>query len=244
MMKLTELLDIESTRLDEGVDGVLRMKIPFLSADKATANGRVYPLAVLKSAISKLQKKLVRGLTYGSTSHPKERIEVDDVSHSIEDIQLEGKTCVATVKVLPTSRGKNLLAILRGGGKVGVSARGQGEVRTEAGQGIVKEGYELEGLDFCLNPASGMYAGMEMVCESAPLEENYTLSENDLDTRYWNAVRFANYQGTKEDLQAAIEDKEGRALLGTALERFRRARDAGYTGDFDSFVNSLPKEKK
>jgi len=43
-MKLTELLDIESN-LEESADGSLRMKIPFLVADKPTETSGPIPSA-------------------------------------------------------------------------------------------------------------------------------------------------------------------------------------------------------
>ena len=243
MKKLIEVLDSGYT-LDESQDGSLTLKVPFMVADQVNSNKRKYPEAVLRRSIEELKKKLARQPAYGSTAHRKD-LAVDDISHIIEDAKLEGKTGYAVIRVLPTSKGKNVLAIIKGGGKLGISTRGYGETKNEAGVEVVCDNYELLGLDFVLNPSLPLFAGKDEILESAPLEENenYSLSENDLDTRYWNAVRFANYQGTKEDLQATIEDEEGRALLGTALERYRRAREAGYTGDFDSFVNSLPKEK-
>ena len=240
-MRLIEILSIEAN-LEESADGCLRMKIPFLTVDVPTANKRLYPLKVVQQAVAELKKKLSNGLAYGSTRHPKEGLEVDDVSHGLEDIELEGKQVVATVKIFPTQKGRNLLTLLRHGGKVGVSARGFGEVQNEGGTDIVKPGYSLAGVDFCLAPASGLYADAGMVCESAPFDggenDNTSLTEKDLDARFWNAVRFAGYTGTREDYEAT-QDEEGMELLGLAKEKYRLARLAGYDLPFEKYIDDL-----
>lgn len=239
MKKLIEVLDLDS-RIEESGDGSLRMKVPFLQADSMTANNRTYPLGVLKNAIAELKAKLAKCLGFGSTSH-KEHLEVDDTSHLIEDVELQGKTVVATVKILPTTKGQNLLAILRHGGKVGVSSRGRGEVQTVEGREIVKEGYSLEGLDFVLSPASGMYAGMEMVCESAPLDAEEKLDEEQaLKNKYYDAVRTSGFRGDFETFKMS-QDRETMDRVTKLRERYASALKAGYKGTETEYFDAMEK---
>ncbi|MEN6559265.1 MAG: hypothetical protein ABFD52_00635 [Acidobacteriota bacterium] len=242
-MKLTEFLDTES-QLNESSDGALRMEVPFLEADKQTANHRLYPLSVLSAAVEGLKKRLSKATGYGSTSH-KDRLEVPDVSHIIEDVKMKGKTAVATLKILPTEKGHDLQVILKNGGRIGVSARGRGEVRVAEGQEIVNQGYSMEGLDFVLSPASGMYAGMEMVCESAPIEDRketaMKLTEEELDRKYAEAL-FAGTKLSREDIREMNEDHESMELLTKARDEYGKALAAGCKLTFEEYLDFLEKE--
>jgi hypothetical protein len=220
-MILTEKVsEVKNTGLTP--DGnAFRMRVPVLQADTKNANSRTYPMAVVKAAIEDLKSKLKKRTAFGSTKHEKD-LEVDQVSHYIEDIELdETGTAQAVLKILPTQRGRNLSAIIRGGGRLGVSARGEGAVK----EGVVQAGYRLLGLDFCLDPSFGFRVGKEaMVFESRSEEENdgSVLLEQ---LREFGLVE----DGPKELTEQAVH------------ERFRQACLAGYKGTLEQYSKDVLK---
>lgn len=170
-MKLNEICQTEKLDLTEAADGSVTMRIPFMVADTVNANKRRYPMEVLKGAVADLKTRLTKRTAYGSSAHMKE-LEVNDVAHMITDVGMAGKTVQATVKVLPTTRGRNLLAILKAGGRVGVSARGTGNVvKTADGIDEVQGDYKMDGFDFVMAPSFDLHADSSMIMESAPVDD-------------------------------------------------------------------------
>ena len=176
----------------------LSLSFPFLTADEENKNKRIYPFAVVKKAVAEAGKRLSGGRAlFGSSTH-RDRLEIDDVSHMIEKVFLVGKIAHCEAKILPTQKGKNLMTILRGGGRLGVSARGFGSVASQKnGVSIIAPDYQLEGIDFVMSPSFDTFAGMtkESLFEGLSLEYG-TLREADLKARYGQAVRIGGFRGT------------------------------------------------
>jgi hypothetical protein len=188
----------ERSRRSESPDGTLRLRFPFIVANQVNKNSRRYSRTVLENAFRNLDAKVRRGQVFGSDRHPA-NIELDDVSHLIEDLELDSSgTGWVTCRILDTRRGKNLMAIIKHGGRVGVSARGRGTTKNVAGVDEVQSDYQIEGVDFLAgNPSFDIHAGAEHIFESAAPEWNQ-LTEA-LRVRYWNAVRTCGFRGAMED---------------------------------------------
>jgi hypothetical protein len=199
------LSEKSSPRLElfEDQEGVVRMKFQFLQGGIPTGNGRVYPPQVLKKAVGEFSTRLNTGRSlYGSAGHKRGGMEVPDVSHQIEGLEMDKDNRVwAKVKVLPTAAGKDLLAILKNGGKLGVSARGVGEVRkNDKGLDEVTDSYRLDGCDFVLDPSTGSFVGEECF-ESAEVSPEV---DEVLREKYVEACRLANYKGTYEEYRRVM----------------------------------------
>ena len=206
------------------------LRFAFLKADEATANKRKYPFSVLSRAIEEAQKDVQRGAVFGSSSH-KPQLELDDVSHVIQSLEMAGKLAVCEAKVLPTQKGKNLQIILKHG-RLGVSARCTGSVKLEQGTEVVQNDYKLLGVDFCTSPASGMTAGAENILESVGAAAVFNSAEilNEervLDRKYWLAKK-AGYKG---DLEEFVLYERNKHLLPI----YQFARRCGYKGSFEEF---------
>jgi len=254
-MILTEKTsEIKHTQLTPDGDS-FRMRVPVLQADAPpNANKRTYPFAVVKAAVEALKAKLQTRSAFGSTRHEKD-LEIDQVSHTIEDIELDDKGMASAVlRILGTQRGKNLAAIIRGGGSLGISARGFGDVDEK---GSVKPGYRIAGVDFTLDPSFNFIAGKECVMfESRSEEENdgaVSLAELEkmglinegeltkvdeetvLRLKYITAQQ-AGFQGSEAEYRATFN----RSAEDTRAEiRFSAAREAGYRGDLESFKKTM-----
>ncbi len=165
----------------------------FLMANRKTANGNIYSPEVLKAAAGEFQQHVEKyGPTFGSPGHVKD-MELNDVSHMIEDIQYDDKKqgLIATIKMLPNAKSKNIQAIIRNGGRVGVSARGEGQ--KEADGRISK--YSIKGCDFTLSPSTGIDVGeKEIIFESAALNE----VQVDIAEARYRAALVAGYKGDFE----------------------------------------------
>lgn len=218
MLLNEKITEVKHTQLTPDGDS-FRMKVPVLQSGVKNMNSRTYPLAVVKAAVEELRAKLKKRTAFGSTKHEKD-LEVDAVSHYIEDIELDEKgMATAVLKILPTTKGKNLSAIIRGGGSLGVSARGFGDVDES---GNVKPGYRLAGVDFVMDPSFSFRVGKECAMfESREVEEDtvtdeqldamgaepfeYPLSEEAIKQRYDNAVRLAGYKGDFKSYRKLFE---------------------------------------
>jgi len=104
-------------------------------AGKQNGNNRVYPLEVLKKAVEKAQPFVKSRQMIGELDHISAEINpenpyplVSRASHLILNLWMENDKVKADILILPTIYGKQLLNILKAGGKVGISLRGLGEV--------------------------------------------------------------------------------------------------------------------
>ena len=102
----------------------------FMQADIVNGNQRVYPLSEIKNAVEGVNKKISEGYTiYGELNHPDNlSIDLNNVSHIITEMRCEGANAIGKAKILNTPKGQIVKAILEGGGKLGVSSRGSGNV--------------------------------------------------------------------------------------------------------------------
>lgn len=129
---LLEFTAPEVTILSETVDEktndrTMRVSVKWQHAGVVNGNGRRYPKEVLSREMSRLQPLMAEGKIFGASYHPKGDAEVDDVSHLWESVTMEADgSCVGVVKVIPTDRGRNAMAIIKAGGRIGMSSRGYG----------------------------------------------------------------------------------------------------------------------
>jgi len=194
-MLLEEFRFIESKPQDKGDS--LTIEFAFMEADAVNLNKRLYPLPVVIKAVSEATARLGKGASlYGSSSHPKEMLQLNDVSHLITRLWMRDKMAFAESKIIPTTTGKNLAVILRGGGRLGVSARGHGSVEKKGDVDVVKEDYELHSIDFVCSPSFNTYAGLKEETFFESVAFGYgRLSEADLKLRFYRALE-AGYKGS------------------------------------------------
>lgn len=102
----------------------------FMQADIVNGNQRVYPLDEIKNAVDGVMKRVTEGYTvYGELNHPDNlQIDLNNVSHIITEMKMDGANAVGKAKLLNTPKGQIVKAIIDGGGKLGVSSRGSGNV--------------------------------------------------------------------------------------------------------------------
>ena len=137
-------------RDNEGKD--LYMKGIFIQGEQQNHNGRVYPLTEISKAVKTLQEKIEGGYSVlGEADHPDDlNINLDRVSHVIQNIQMNGSDGIGKLKLLPTPMGNICTTLIESGVKLGVSSRGSGNV-TESGK---VSDFEIVTVDIVANPSA------------------------------------------------------------------------------------------
>jgi hypothetical protein len=157
------------------------------------ANQRVYPVDEIERAVRTLNDQLSNGYSVlGEVDHPDDlKVNLDRVSHMINQMWMDGANGYAKMKILPTPMGNLVRTMLESGVKLGVSSRGSGNVNDMNGQ---VSDFEIITVDVVAQP-------------SAPGAYPTPVYEHLMNVRGGNrAVRVA--QETKEDPKAQKYLKE------------------------------------
>ena len=104
----------------------------------------------------------------GELDHPEERLEISlqNVSHVINDMWIEGDQVVGTIDILPTPSGKIVSELLDYGTDIGISSRGAGSVGPN---NVVDPDYQFVTFDFVARPSCEA-ARLNMIVESVQPE--------------------------------------------------------------------------
>ncbi len=103
----------------------------FIQGEIENLNGRIYPKQEIANAVSSLQEQIkLHGAVLGELDHPDTLVvNVDNVSHVIEEIHMQGNDGVGKMKILSSvPKGKIVEGLLEEGVPLGVSSRGSGNV--------------------------------------------------------------------------------------------------------------------
>jgi len=114
----------------------LYMKGICIQGGVKNANERVYPVTEIESAVTTLNEQVSGGYSVlGEVDHPDDlKINLDRVSHMIENMWMDGPNGCGKLKFLPTPMGQLVKTMLESGVKLGVSSRGSGNVNEGSGQ--------------------------------------------------------------------------------------------------------------
>ncbi len=139
-------------------NGKLVVKGILQRADTKNQNGRVYPKEILMREAKKYSENFVQQKrAMGELDHPESSVvNLQNVSHNVTDMNLNGDDLVGTVEVLTTPSGNILRELFKNGIKLGISSRGMGSVETmhESGAQEVQDDFELIAFDFVSNPST------------------------------------------------------------------------------------------
>jgi len=120
------------SRIQEGDNGEKNMFMEgiFVQGNVKNANQRVYPVKEIAKAVETVQEKIEQGFpVLGECDHPPElTVNVDRVSHIIENMWMDGPNGYGKLKIVPTPMGNIIRTLIESGATLGVSSRGSGEV--------------------------------------------------------------------------------------------------------------------
>lgn len=141
-------------RIVEGEDGGKNMFMEgiFVQGGVKNANQRVYPVSEISRAVESVQKKISEGYpVLGECDHPPElTVNVDRVSHIIENMWMDGPNGYGKLKIVPTPMGNIIRTLIESGATLGVSSRGSGEVGSD---GNVSN-FEIVTVDIVAQPSA------------------------------------------------------------------------------------------
>lgn len=163
MLQLRETLTFDQAGIvveskDENNGKSLYMKGICIQGGVKNANQRVYPVNEIQRAVSTLNDQIKGGYSVlGEVDHPEGlNINLDRVSHMVNEMWMDGPNGYGKLKVLPTPMGALVKTMLESGVKLGVSSRGSGNV-SEDGSGQVSD-FEIITVDVVAQPsAPGAY---------------------------------------------------------------------------------------
>jgi hypothetical protein len=132
----------------------LYMKGIIIQGGIRNQNQRVYPVREIDRAIRTMQDQLKNNYSIlGELNHPQDlNINLDRVSHSINEVWMDGADGYGKLKILPTPLGNIARTLLESGLKIGVSSRGSGNVK-EDGSGEVSD-FEIITVDIVAQPSA------------------------------------------------------------------------------------------
>ena len=151
----------------------------FMQSNKKNKNGRVYDKKVLMSAVDKYVNEQVKtGRAVGELNHPEgPTVNLDKVSHKIEDLHWQGSDVIGKASILKTPMGKIVEGLLEGGVKLGVSSRGMGSLVSKNGAQYVGDDFMLSTIDIVQDPSApsafvnGVMEGVEWVWDNGLIRQ-------------------------------------------------------------------------
>ena len=179
MKLITEMYD-DFEILTEGKGKDMKIKGVFMQAETKNRNGRVYPLDVLQKEVARYNKELVESKrAFGELGHPEgPTVNLDRVSHMIEELVPEGNNIIGKAKILDTPNGKIVKELLNAGAKLGVSSRGMGTLEKKGQTNYVKDDFYLAtAADIVADPSApkafveGIMEGKEWIWDNGILRE-------------------------------------------------------------------------
>jgi hypothetical protein len=133
--------------------------------DTPNKNGRIYPEKLLKREMEKYKDVIDKGSALNELNHPSSSlIDLDRVSHTITETWWDCKILMGKIKLLlspgwkksgiVSTKGDQAAMLLMNGVTLGISSRGVGSLKSERGQNIVQEDFELVCFDLVSSPST------------------------------------------------------------------------------------------
>ena len=128
-------------------------------------NGRIYPEKILKRESENYKKAIDKGTSLSELNHPESSlIDLDRVSHIINEIWWEGNVLMGKLKLLTSpgfhergvcsTKGDLAANYLRQGVTLGLSSRGVGSLKKVGEQNEVQDDFELICFDLVSSPST------------------------------------------------------------------------------------------
>jgi phage shock protein A len=265
VIESSEVCESESNGDDKNGSTFLKLTGVFQRGDTPNGNKRIYKNELLSREVNSFQSRIVSGLALGKVYHPGYFDHggpsgVTDVSHRVTKLWMDGDLVKGELLVFRTNSGKDIQAIIEGGGRIGLSSRGYGSMKrfdsvtikgkTFKDVWLVGDDYKLETFDLVLNP-SVKSAIMK------PLKENINTT---IDPPH-ETNEEKNIENTEVNIEMTIEELKAKypgiynQVREAGISEGRRvgegdAKDAllkdhtKVLGEKDSEVKILEKEKE
>jgi hypothetical protein len=183
----------------DGSGKSLYMKGICIQGNKRNANERVYPTREIARAVTTINEQIKNGQSVlGEVDHPDDlKINLDRVSHMIQNMWMDGDDGYGKLKILPTPMGQLVKTMLDSGVKLGVSSRGSGNVNDHTGH---VSDFEIVTVDVVAQP-------------SAPNAYPTAVYEGLMNMKYGHRVlEIAKEAGTDDKVQRYLKQEIKRLI--------------------------------
>jgi len=146
-------LIVEVDQENKGAAPAVRVKGPYIVAEKKNANGRSYDATVMEGAVKEYYKEYINAnRALGELNHPEStEINFENACHKVISLERDGNTWIGESKVLlGTPKGDLLKGLLDNEVKIGMSTRGVGNVTNSH----VVDQYKLVAVDVVAAPSA------------------------------------------------------------------------------------------
>jgi hypothetical protein len=130
------------------------IKGPFLMANEANRNKRVYPLEEMVKEVSRYDREMIKqNRATGELNHPQSpEINLERACHMVTELTQEGNIFTGKSKILSTPVGQVVRSLILDGVKLGVSSRALGRVDSDKGINRVSD-FRLVAVDVVADPS-------------------------------------------------------------------------------------------
>ena len=131
------------------------IKGPFMMAEGANRNRRIYSLGEMKTEVDRYTKEMIKeGRAMGELNHPTTAdVDLTRACHIITELKQDGNIFYGKSKILSTPTGLIVRSLIEDGVRIGVSTRGLGQLVAESnGVNRVKD-FRLVAVDVVADPS-------------------------------------------------------------------------------------------
>lgn len=157
MKLLTEYIAISDLQIltedvaNDKAKKIYRIKGPYLQSEVKNRNGRIYGKHLCEREINTFQDKIIKRRALGELDHPPTpTVNLNNVSHLIESLQMDGNDGIGVSKLLDTPKGLVAQILIKEGILLGVSTRGVGTLTGD----LVNDDYKLITVDIVADPSA------------------------------------------------------------------------------------------
>ena len=167
-------------------EGGLILSGKLQEGDRQNGNGRIYPTNILEREINNYKQVVRDRRALGELDHPESSIiNLNNVSHMVLDVWMDGKTVMGKLKVLDTPSGRILRSLIEGGAQLGISSRGLGSVEQRNGKTMVQDDFQLICFDMVSDPST---PGAYMRISENRIHERQIFTKKDRVNRLLNEI--------------------------------------------------------
>ena len=129
-------ITMESIDAPDGKTKNLFLKGICIQGNKKNLNERIYPAVEIQRAVESIRTQIKSGFSVlGELDHPPDlKINLERVTHCVEDMWMDGDDGHGKLKILPTPMGNIVKTMFENGVHLGVSSRGAGDVDNSTGK--------------------------------------------------------------------------------------------------------------
>ena len=181
----------------------------FMQSDTKNRNGRIYPKEILQKEAKRYNIEFIqKKRAFGELGHPDgPTVNLERVSHMIEELQEVGQNFMGRAKILDTPYGKIVKNLIDEGARLGVSSRGMGSLKPvkDGIQEVQGDFYLATAADIVADPSApdafvaGIMEGKEWIWDNGLLKETKI-------QEYKNQIEKSSRKDREQTLTRVFED--------------------------------------